>query len=142
MSAEQNLVDRIVRRSRSFHEAVDTLVSQLLCEAGNLGRSTDGVLFTWETIEEGRASGTGLVVLIERQTVQPLRVEFVLDATGSELASGFVHFGNADLPDVPYGSPPHHKMVRQILANPLVEFPWIERFHRDMEGWHRALPAS
>jgi hypothetical protein len=100
------------------------------------------VLFEWETIEGGRATGTGLVIMIDGQLVQPLRVEFVLDATSSCLASGFVRLGSADVRDASYGSQAHRNLVKQMLADPTVEFPWIERFYWDSKGWHREPPNT
>jgi hypothetical protein len=140
VDVEQELVDCIARGSRPFHDAVDAFVGQLLSEVGYSHRPTDGVLFEWKSIEHGRAAGTGIIVMIDHQQVQPLRVEFVLDATSGGLASGFVHFGSTDVPDAPYGSHAHRELVKQMLADPTVEFPWIERFYRDSDGWHREPP--
>lgn len=142
VDVEKELVDCIRRGSRPFHEAVDVFVGQLLSECDHGRRPGDGVLFEWETVEPGRATGTGIIVMIDGQLVQPLRVGFELDATTGGLASGFVHFGNADLPDASYGSQAHRKLAKQILADPAVEFPWIERFYRHSDGWYREPPNT
>lgn len=142
MEIEKELLDCIARGTRPFHEVVDAFVGQLLGESMISDRWSDGVLFEWESIEHNRASGAGVVVLIDGQIVQPLRVEFELDPTTGCMVAGFVYFGNTDLPNVAYGSQAHRKLSMQILADPTVDFAWIERFFRDALGWHREARDS
>lgn len=140
MNAEQALVDCIASGVGELHDVVDQLVGGLLASIGYSARATDGVLFEWESVEARRARGVGIVVMIDGQFVEPLRVAFELDAAGRALTSGLVDFGDSDSVDAPYGSRTHRRMCKRMLLDPEVEFPWVARFRRLPGGWQRVRP--
>jgi hypothetical protein len=141
MNIEQRLLESVVRKSPDFAEVVDAFVGQLLAEAGYSRRLTDGVLFSWEELQGDGAFGFGLILMIEGQWVEPLRVQLRLNPARRGLASGIVQFGSRDHGDVAYGGSEHHRMARQILGNRSLEFAWREQFHGGPEGWRR-LPLN
>jgi hypothetical protein len=140
--SEARLVAGIAAGTGPFADAVDSLVGCLLSELGGYSaRPTDGVIFEWEEIADREAGGTGVVVMIDGQRVEPLRVSFRLDRSGRGLSSGSVCFGDADRDEVPYGSAKHERMIREILVDPGAEFRWKACFHRDARGW-RDVPLG
>ena len=140
MDIEQRLLESVVRKSPDFAQVVDAFVGQLLAEAGYPGRPTDGVLFSWQEFQDDGAFGFGLVVMIEGQWVEPLRVQLCLNPARCALASGLVQFGSRDHGAVAYGGSEHHRMERQILGNRSLEFAWREQFHGGPDGWSRLPP--
>jgi hypothetical protein len=79
---------------------------------------------------------TGVVIMIDDQTVEPLHVEFILDVSSAKVLAGSVQFGDKTR-TVAHGSMEDRKLRNAIIANPVVEFSWKECFHRGSDGWHR-----
>jgi hypothetical protein len=141
MDTEQRLLESIVRRSPDFAEILDAFVGQLLAESGYPGRRpTDGILLSWEELRDDGAFAFGVVVLIEGQWVEPVRVRILLNPERGGLASGLVQFGCRDHGSVAYGSSAHHRMARRILGDRDLEFAWREQFHGGPDGWRRLPP--
>ncbi len=135
---EQLLVDSIIAGVEPLHEAVDGLLSCLLSGVdGYSHRPTDGVLFKHTEVTDCKFLGSGLVVLIDGQLVEPLRVELSLNGSKTELQFGLVCLGDEKRAAVGYGSKEHRRMALEILADPQLEYSWKERFRRDDAGWHR-----
>lgn len=132
---ERTLVGSIGAGSR-FESSVDALVSHLLASvAGYPGRATDGVVFEHSRVSGREVAASGVVVMID-QTVEPLRVELTLDASGGGLSSGRVCFGDATR-TVGYGSREHGRLRNEILAEPDTRYSWKDCFRRDPGGWRR-----
>lgn len=119
--------------------AVDALVSRLLSSVpGHPGRPTDGVILEHSRVSGREVAASGVVVMID-QTVEPLRVELTLDASGGGLASGRVCFGDRAR-TVEYGSREHGRLRNEILAGPAAGYAWKECFRRDAGGWRPGSP--
>jgi len=120
-----------------FFAAVDVLVGHLLSGVpGYSARPTDGVLLEHFRLSGRGGVATGVVILIEGQTVEPLRVKFVVNDSGA-LDQGWVHFGDTARDIVRYGTREHRKLSNEIIAYPDRNYSWKETFCRDDEGWHR-----
>ncbi len=130
-SAESAMIRCIVHGSPTLDEAVDALLCELLAGVGPSRRATDGLTLWFERLGHDRAEGAGVVFLIDDQSTEPVRFEFVLDSERARCKSGRVWFGDR-------GSPlERDKLAKRILADPNVEFDWRERFRRDTNGWQR-----
>jgi len=140
MDLEQELLDSVVRKSPDFAEALDAFVGQQLAEVGYSARPTDGVLLSWQELQDDGAFAFGVVVMIDDQVVEPLRVQLGLNPARTGFASGLVQFGRRSTGASAYDSDGHHRMARQILGNRSLEFPWREQFHRSSGGWCRLPP--
>jgi hypothetical protein len=135
-NCERVLVESILADS-DLAASVDHLLSHLLSElSGYQGRPTDGVSFEYSRVTGGQAAASGVVVMIENQTVEPLRVEFTLDLSSLNVSTGSVCFGDKTR-NVAYGSREDRKLRHAIIANPDVEFSWKECFYRGGDGWRR-----
>jgi hypothetical protein len=132
---ERLLVESITS-DRGLAAAVNDLLGHLLSELSEYQRrSTDGVSLEYSAVAGGRAVASGVVVMIEDQTAEPLRAEFTLDTRSARLSTALVCFGDKTRNAV-YGSAEDRKLRHAIIANPNVEFSWKECFHRDVHGWH------
>ena len=125
-----------------FADAVDVLVGHLLSGVpGYSARPTDGVLLEHFRISGREGVASGVVILIEQQTVEPLRVKFVLNDSGA-LDEGWVHFGDTARDIVQYGTSEHRKLSKEIIADSDRNYSWRETFWRDGEGWHRVVGSN
>ena len=118
-----------------FGDAVDDLVGFLLSGIGYYGRPTDGVIFEYTEQKGNCVFGSGVAIMIEGQLVEPLRVEFTFNCSKTKLENGLVYFGDASTPAVRFGSREHWKLLKQIILDPRIEYPWKECFRRDATGW-------
>jgi len=135
-NCERVLVESILAAT-DLEASVDALLSHLLSDlSGYHARSTDGVSFEHSRVVAGQAAASGVVIMIDDQTVEPLRVEFTLDTSRTKLSTGSVCFGDKTR-NVSYGSREDRRLRRAIIANPDVEFSWKESFYRGGDGWHR-----
>lgn len=135
---ERALVESILGNVE-LDASVDALLARLLANIhGYSARATDGVIFEHSRINGRQAMASGVVVMIEDQTVEPVRVEFTLDAAGTTLSTASVHFGDTTR-TVGFGSKEDRMLRHAIIVNPAADFPWKERFHRNRTGWHHAV---
>ena len=133
---ERSFFQSVMQDASSFHDAADSLLGHLLStEDGCSPRATDGILFQWQEVKDLRASGSGIVVLIDGQRVEPVRIRLDLDAGESSVATGDVWFGDRHRGGYLFNSKEHHALVNQIWLNREVEFDWKLHFHRDKAGW-------
>jgi hypothetical protein len=133
---ERMLLESLGDHAR-FANAVDALVGHLLSGVpGYSTRPTDGVLLEHPRISKREATASGVVILIEQQTVEPLRVNLSVTDSGA-LHRGWVYFGDAARDVVRYGTREHRKLSMEIIANPDRNYAWKESFWRDGDGWHR-----
>ena len=132
---ERGLVESI-HAKKELDTSVEDLLARLLSEvSGYHSRSTDGVILEYSRVAAGQMVASGVVFMIDDQTVEPVRVELTLDASGVNVSAGSVFFG--DKARTASGAGDVRKLRNAIVANPLVEFSWRESFHRGSDGWQR-----
>ena len=135
---ERVLVDSI-RADKELSPSVEDLLAGLLSGvAGYHARSTDGVILEYSRVAAGQMVTSGVVFMVGDQTVEPVRVELVLDASSAKVLEGAVFFG--DKTRTAHGSWDVRELRDTMVANPLAEFSWKECFHRHSDGWQRGLP--
>jgi len=132
---ERVLVESILA-DKELGPSVEDLLARLLSGvSGYHSRSTDGVILEYSRVAAGQMVASGVVYMIDDQSVEPVRVELTLDASGAKVSAGSVFFG--DKARTATGSSDARKLRNAIVANPLVEFSWKEGFHRGSGGWQR-----
>jgi hypothetical protein len=133
---ERVLVESILA-DKELGPSIEDLLARLLSGvSGYHSRSTDGVILDYSRVAAGRMVASGVVFMIDDQTVEPVRVELTLDASGANVSAGSVFFG--DKARTASGSRDVRRLRNAIVANPLVEFSWKEGFHRASDGWQRS----
>jgi hypothetical protein len=130
----ERVLAQTIRADSGLEIPVEDLLVHLLSDlSGYQSRATDGVVFEHSRVIGSRAVASGVVFMIDDQTIEPLRVEFTLDASSARVSAGSVYFGDR----VAHGSWDSRKLRNAIIADPEVEFSWRECFRRDQNGWHR-----
>ena len=138
---ERMLVESILA-DKELGPSVEELLARLLSGVpGEHSRSTDGVILEYSRVAAGQMVASGVVFMIDDQTVEPLRLELTLDASGAKVAAGSVFFGDKARATAS-GTRDARKLRNAIVANPLVEFSWKEAFHRGSDGWQRSAARS
>ncbi len=132
---ERVLVESILA-DKEIAPSVEDLLARLLSGvSGYHARSTDGLILEYSRIAAGQMVVSGVVFVIDNQTVEPLRMELTLDVSSAKVLAGSVFFG--DKTRTASESRDVRKRRNAIVANPLVEFSWKECFHRGSDGWQR-----
>lgn len=88
-------------------------------------------------METGEIVASGIAILVDDQSVHPLRIELRFDPDEERVVDGALDFGDDSRPSTIYGTSAHGKLVREILASPRRDFRWTHSWHRTDEGWER-----
>lgn len=139
---ERELVECIFA-DEELGPSIDALLNRLLSEVAGYGsRSTDGVIFEFSRVTVGQAMASGVVFMIEDQSVEPLRVEITCDIATRRVSAGSIRYGDRERPRT-QSSGEIRKLRHAIIADPEIAFAWRESFHRGQYGWqHEAAEAA
>jgi hypothetical protein len=122
---------------------LEALLSAVLAEhAAYRPRAIDGVFVEKLAHTASALEARVIAVLIEHQNVEPAFFRLLLGAHGQVLPGSTLSFGSGSSEVLPYGSPAHSRLQKQLLSEPPQTGEWAHEFVRTASTWQRAASVA